>query len=240
VLQKDDGIVLRSARSGETSQTVVFLGRASGKIRLMAKGALAPRSPWRGLFEPGRNVEAVYYFKEGRTLYYVKEAAPAGPAVERRDSLPHLAALLAATELLDQVCYPGSPDERIVEVAVDYVRHLDCPDPLFLFLAFEIKLLAELGASPEMTECMSCGGPAHAYSAREGSSYCREHAGVEDAATLLEETAELLRHCVSSPLATLAAMDVSARGRKQLGKLVHWTYTHHVHGYSLPKSLNLI
>jgi hypothetical protein len=28
--------------------------------------------------------------------------------------------------------------------------------------------------------------------------------------------------------------------RKQLGRLVHWTYTYHVQGYHLPRSLNLI
>lgn len=243
MLQKDEGIVLRTARSGETSVTMTFLGRASGKIRLLAKGALGERSPWRGMFDAGNHVEVVYYYKEGRSVYFVKEASLASPPGRRRDSLPHLATLLASMELLDQVCYAGSPDESIVDVAVDYVRRLDCRDPLFLFLTLEVKLLAALGATPEVTACARCGAaPAGgAYSPRDGASYCREHAtGDAEAIALSDEMVALLELCAREPFETVAAHDVPARHRKELGKLVHWTYTHHVHGYNLPKSLNLI
>jgi len=42
--------------------------------------------------------------------------------------------------------------------------------------------------------------------------------------------------------AALAVLrEAVARGvRKELGRLVHWTYTYHVQGYHLPRSLNLI
>jgi hypothetical protein len=50
----------------------------------------------------------------------------------------------------------------------------------------------------------------------------------------------LVDRAMALPFADLARERVEARLRKELGKLVHWTYTLHVHGYSLPKSLNLI
>jgi len=242
VLEKDEGIVLRTSRSGETSLMVTFLGRASGKIRLLAKGALGEKSPWRGVFEAGNAVEVVYYYKEGRSVYFVREASPGGPRGRRRDSLPHMATLLAAMELLEQVCYFGSPDAAIVDVAVDYVRHQDCRDPLFLFLAFEIKLLSALGASPDLAGCSECGAPIDGgvYSPRDGSACCREHAAGVDLLPLGGGTVALAGLCTAEPFDTLAGHEVDAAHRKELGKLVHWTYTHHVHGYSLPKSLNLI
>lgn len=245
MLQKDDGIVLRTTRSGETSQVAVFLGRSSGKVRLMAKGALGPKSPWRGLFEPGHHIEVVYYFKEARSVYYIKEAASASPtsrAARRRDSLPHLAAMLAAMELLDLVCYHGSPDERVADLAVDYARHQDADDPLLMFLAFEVKLLEALGAAPEVSACAVCGSDLDggAYSPREGASFCREHAGAADAVGLDARTVEEIARCMAEPFSALEHAEIDPARRKDLGKLVHWTYTHHVHGYSLPKSLNLI
>jgi DNA repair protein RecO len=245
MLQKDEGIVLRTARSGETSQTFTFLGRSSGRIRLLAKGALGSGSPWRGMFEPGNHVEVLYYLKEGRSLYFVREASLASPPGPRRDSLPHMATLLASMELLDQVCYAGSPDEHIVDLAVDYTRQQDCADPLFLFLALEVKLLAALGAAPDVAACSLCGAdPAGGtYSPGDGSSLCREHSGRDragDALGLDAQTLALLELCASEPFEAIAGHEVPARRRKELGRLVHWTYTHHVHGYSLPKSLKLI
>ncbi|MEJ2720147.1 MAG: recombination protein O N-terminal domain-containing protein [bacterium] len=63
MIKKDEGVILRSARSGETSKLVTFLGLESGKIRLIAKGALGGKSPFRGVLEPGNHLEIVYYFK---------------------------------------------------------------------------------------------------------------------------------------------------------------------------------
>lgn len=243
MLQKDEGIVLRTARSGETSQTFTFLGRASGRIRLIAKGALASKSPWRGMFEPGNHVEVLFYLKEGRSVYFVKEASFGSSPARRRDSLAHMATLLAAMELLDQVCYAGSPDEHLVDIAIDYARHQDCPDPLFLFLALEIKLLGALGVTPDVTSCSLCGADptGGTYSPVDGSSLCREHAGSAPGSLGLDaETVAVLELCAGEPFDSIAGHEVPARRRKELGRLVHWTYTHHVHGYSLPKSLNLI
>lgn len=242
MLEKDDGIVLRATRSGETSQAVTFLGRRSGKVRLMAKGALASKSPWRGLFEPGQHVEVVYYYKENRSLYYIREASHASPSASRRDSLPHLATLLAAMELLELVCYQGSPDETVVEVTVDFVRHQACDDPLFLFLALELKLLEALGVSPGVSACERCGAgvAGGSYSPRDGASFCREHGPGGDVLPLGGAMVSLIERATAQPFAELAGASVPPRLRKQLGKLVHWTYTLHVHGYTLPKSLNLI
>jgi len=242
MLKKDDGIVLRTARSGETSQLLTFLGRESGKVRFSAKGALGSKSPFRGIFEPGRHLEVVYYYKEGRTLFFIKEASPGSPSPRRRESLAHMATLLAAMELLDQVCYSGSPDPYIVDIVIDYVRSQDCDDPLFMFLALEIKLLSALGAAPGVDSCGRCGQDltGGTYSPSQGESFCREHSNAADALPMTPETAGVIELCTVAPFAELVGLDVPQQRRKLLGKLVHWTYTHHVHGYSLPKSLNLI
>jgi DNA repair protein RecO len=243
MLEKDDGIVLRTARSGDTSLQGVFLGRRAGKIRLMAKGAMGSKHPVRGLLEPGNHLEIVYYFKEGRTLFFLKEASLVAPASTARDSLEVMAVRLASVELLDQVCYPGSPDEVVVTVAAAFLDGPTPEDPLVYFLAFELALLGALGATPDLAHCDHCGRALSTgvYDARAGASFCRAHAtGGGDSITLNAPLLEALARLMNGTLAEAAACTLDGRVRKALGKLLHWTYTFHVQGYSLPKSLNLL
>jgi DNA repair protein RecO len=243
MLEKDDGIVLRTARSGETSLQVGFLGRRAGKIRLMAKGALGSKPSARGLLEPGNHLEIVYYFKEGRTLFFLREASLVAPAAGSRDSLEVMAVRLAAVELLDQVCYPGSADEGVVAVAAAFLDGPVPTDPLVYFLAFELALLGALGAIPDLARCGQCGRELDTgvYDARAGASFCRAHAsGGGESITLTAPLLEGISGLMHGTLAEAATCRLDARVRKALGKLLHWTYTFHVQGYSLPKSLNLL
>jgi len=153
MLKKDDGVVLRTARSGETSKIVTLLGRGSGKIRLVAKGALSSKSAFRGALEPGTHLDVVYYHKEGRTHFFLREAhVYSAPRTETLE-LPELATMLAVLELLDHVCFPASPEPAIVDLLLEY---LGCPqydDPLVSFLVFQLRLLAVLGAVPDFSAC---------------------------------------------------------------------------------------
>lgn len=242
MLEKDRGIVLAASRRGETSLYATFLGRSSGKIRLIAKGALGSRSPLRGVLERGNDVEVVYYFKPARTAYYLKEASVVRAAGDR-DSLPHLSCRLAALELLDAVCHTAGADPDVVDVATEYLDVEGARDPLLFFLAFETRLLTVLGAAPAVAECAHCGAPVDegAYVPAEGTAYCGDHAPPGPGAVRLDAAlTSLLHRCQVEPLAALAAGAADPATRKRLGKLIHETYTHHVQGYDLPKSLNLI
>jgi DNA repair protein RecO len=244
MLLKDSGIILTVARSGETSLGIVFLGRTSGKIRLVAKGALGPKHPSRGVIEPGNEVEVVFYHKDGYQSFYLKETSLIASPAAGRESLPHLAANLAALELLGQVCVPGaSLDSGIVDTAAAYLQAGVSDDPLLLFLAFEIKLLDALGVAPDTFGCVRCGTPPDGglYSPRDGVSFCAEHGTVVPESVSLSE--ELLRatvRCAEDPFDAIARGGVSRSARKELGRLVHWTYTYHVQGYHLPRSLSLL
>ncbi|HEU4930222.1 MAG TPA: DNA repair protein RecO [Candidatus Krumholzibacteria bacterium] len=244
MLVKDHGIVLSVTRSGETSLGVVFLGRSSGKIRLLAKGALSPKHPSRGVLESGNQVEAVYYHKDGYSTFYLKEVSLVASPAAGRESLPHLAANLAALELLSQVCVSGaSLDASIVDTAVAYLAAPPGADPLLLFLAFEIKLLDALGLAPDTYGCVHCGTPPEGglYSPRDGVSFCAEHGTrVPEAVNLSQELVSTALKCAEAPFDVIAESGVSRAARKELGRLVHWTYTYHVQGYHLPRSLSLI
>ena len=244
MLLRDSGIVLSIERRGETSLSAVFLGRAGGKMRLLVKGALSARHPSRGALEPGNEVEVLYYHRDGQATSYLKEVALLHTPGAGRDSLPHMAANLAALELLNLVCVPqASIDSGVVDTAADFLAAPPAADPLFLFLAFQIKLLGALGVSPDTVDCVRCGESPRdgIYSPRDGVSFCAEHrASVPEAVKLSPEIVAATGQCAEQPFDVLAREAVARGVRKELGRLVHWTYTYHVQGYHLPRSLNLI
>jgi DNA repair protein RecO (recombination protein O) len=243
MLKKDEGVVLSHARSGESSKSVNFLGRRSGKIRLLAKGALAAKSAFRGALEAGSHLEVLYYHKEGRRVHYMKEVHVFSGAAGVKDSLEDMACMLAALELLDQVCYWESPEVQVVDVLLEFLRRERGPDPLVALLAFEFKLLAILGALPEFTNCAHCGVDVENgfYMPEEGLSACSKHAKETPHRLRLERsTVDVMHVILAAPISGMAALDIDVAVRKHLGKILHWTYTYHVQGYSLPKALKLI
>jgi len=243
MLKKDEGIVIKSRRSGESSRSVTFLGKESGKIRLIAKGAFKKESPFRGILEPGTLIEAVFYHKEGRDIYFLKEVwlryatAPGGGTLEET------ACVLSALELLDRVSFYHHPDTDIVYLAESYLRTLKAKDPLLLFIAFEIKLLSLLGAQPQFAFCSHCGERIVSgyFDPQSGESACESDAtSMAHSIKIHEEDIAFIDAAGGSPFSTLSQMKVDDRVRKNLGLAVHWTYTYHVQGYQVPGALKLL
>lgn len=243
MLQKDEGVVLKTARSGESSRLVTFLGRESGKVRLLAKGAMGPKSPFRGALEAGGRLEVVYYYKEGRTLYFLKEVNARSLLETGRESLARMATALAVLELLDRVCFWESPEPRVVDLVFEYLETAGVADPVFFFLAFEWRLLTVLGASPDFGGCAVCGKKLDNgfYHPEEGLCACPAHTRPEpQRIKLTAELISLVDSLGEGPLAAVADSVVPTDTRKGLGAVIHWTYTFHVNNYRLPESLKLI
>ena len=243
MIRKDDGVVLNRVRSGDTSIVATLLAREGGKIRLVAKGALNPRSPYRGALEPGHHVEVLYYHKEERTQYFVKEVHVISTGVPSRGSLPELAGSLAVLELLDQVCYWGSPEPALLPLTLTFLHYGGRRDPLFSFLAYQFKVLETLGAAPHFDACATCGERVEEgfYHPEEGVVACSRHsASSQNRVRLDRDTFAELRRLERTPLEKLFETTVDPAFRKLLGRLLHRTYTFHVQGYSLPEALKLI
>jgi DNA repair protein RecO len=243
MIRKDEGVVLKTARSGETSKTATFLSHESGKIRLLAKGALGAKSPLRGVLEPGNYLEIVYYHREGRTLYYLREAHVRSTLDVGRDSLPRLSCALAALELADAVCHWESPDRAVAEELVEFIECPPAEDPVLLFLAFEFKLLSVLGALPDLAACAVCGGTLETgfFHPAEGVGACPVHSEISSRRIRLDaELIGLAETFAGVSLADLSRLTTAADTRKRLGAVLHWTYTFHVNNYRLPESLKLI
>lgn len=235
--------MLRSSRSGSSSRTAVFFGRESGKLTLLAKGAMTEKSPFRGLLEPGNVVEAIYYFKEGRDLFYVKELSCAMSARKRPSSLEETGALLAALELIDCVTYTGNPETAVYDLLRHFLESDLSPGPLEALLAFQLRLLGSLGLKPSFDRCARCGVSIAEgiFDVERAESYCtKERPSERESVSLKAKLVELLAKAEELPIGLFARLDMDPSLRKEFGWLMHRIYTYHVQGYAVPKSFKLL
>ena len=243
MVRKDVGVVLKTVRSGESSKLITFLGCDSGKINLLGKGALSPRSPFRGALELGNVIEVVYYHKEGRTLFFLKEVCVRSTLGRARESLAHLSCAMGLMELVERVCYWGSPEKRIVDLVEEFLGDPLADDPLHTYLVLEFKILEILGVVPDFSGCPTCGAgivDGH-YLPAEGTSFCKRHSPASPHRVLLDATLlEYIATVARSTLDEASRIEVTAACRKRFGQILHWTYTFHIEGYRLPEALKLI
>jgi recombinational DNA repair protein (RecF pathway) len=116
-------------------------------------------------------------------------------------------------------------------------------DPLFFFLAFELKVLESLGVLPDFANCAGCGQVLVTgyLDCREGACYCSKHKkNIPHQRVLRSDLLRVIDVCRRHPLEAMKETQVDLSLRKDLGKVIHWTYTYHVQGYKLPQSLKLL
>ncbi|NUM54249.1 MAG: DNA repair protein RecO [Candidatus Hydrogenedentes bacterium] len=73
--ERSEAIVVRGVDFSETSRIVTFLTPARGKLACMAAGVKRAKSPLAGALDTFNRLEIVYYWKDGRSVQKLAEAA---------------------------------------------------------------------------------------------------------------------------------------------------------------------
>jgi DNA repair protein RecO (recombination protein O) len=74
--ERSEAVVIRSVDFSETSRIVTFLTPDRGKLACLAAGVKRPKSKWASLLDTFSRLEIVYYWKEGRSVQKLGDAAP--------------------------------------------------------------------------------------------------------------------------------------------------------------------
>ena len=152
MLYRDQGVVLRSIKLGETDRIVTVLAQGHGKIRGVAKGVRKPGSRFGARLEPTTHIAFQCY--RGRSDLDVVtqvETIDANRALrEHYGCLTHAVSMLEAT---DQVAQDREPNAALYRMLVGALRTLAAePSPL-VSAAFFWKLLALEGFHPLLDAC---------------------------------------------------------------------------------------
>jgi len=154
---KTKALVINALRWHESSKIVTLYSRELGKIKVIARGALRPKSPFGGMLETMNLIEAVISSKQSRELQILTEAALVNPFSQIRLQLDKLPYALSILELINQTIEERQADEiffdfsaRLLEAAAD------SENPEIILWYFLLKLSSFLGFKPNISECSFC------------------------------------------------------------------------------------
>lgn len=158
-LYRDQGIVLRTWKLGETDRILNILGQDRGKIRAVAKGIRRPGSKFGGRLEPYSHVDLQLY--TGRNLDIVKQAELIAAYDNVRGDFALSACAATMAEAVDRV---AQEDERNLGLFVLLRAGLQAlaaepPRPAVFVDAFLLRLAAVSGFRVFIDACASCDRP---------------------------------------------------------------------------------
>ncbi|WJY28496.1 MULTISPECIES: DNA repair protein RecO [Sporosarcina] len=156
MMNKWEGIVLRTIPYGETNKIVTILTKEAGKLTAMARGAKKPASRLSSVTQVF--VHASFLLRTGKGMGALEQG-------ETIDSMRHIREDLEATayasyivELTDKLTEDGSRLSGVFDLLYDSLHAIDEGyDPEAVALFAEWKMLPVAGIYPVLHQCASCG-----------------------------------------------------------------------------------
>ncbi|MTV26292.1 DNA repair protein RecO [Nitriliruptoraceae bacterium ZYF776] len=229
---REQGIVLRTYKLGETDRIVHLLTQGRGKVRAVAKGVRRPGSRFGGRLEPYSHVDLQLY--EGRNLDVVNQAELLAPFAAVRADWERSACAATMCELTDQIAQEGERDNALFLLLRAGLQALEAgpPDPTVFVDAFLLRAAAIAGFRADAARCAICQRPGpHAFlSVKVGGTLCPDHAptGTRAVARPVVELLTLL--AAPGEWASLpAAAAVDAEAHRTAASYVRSFVEHHLH-----------
>jgi DNA repair protein RecO (recombination protein O) len=155
MLENTKGLVLRTRRLTETSLIVNWLTPDSGRISTVAKGALRPKSSFRGKLDLFFLAEFAFARSRRSDLHTLREMTLLETHPFLRTELQALRQASYCAALLEQTTETDTPLPGMFEMMLGYLSSCsNTSDPAFVtnpqrVFAFELRLLNELGLEPD-------------------------------------------------------------------------------------------
>ena len=125
-LYRDQGIVLRTWRLGESDRIVNLLTERHGKVRAVVKGVRKTKSRFGARLEPMVHCSLLFY--EGRELDIVTQAEVVEFFRPVREDLGRLSKAASLLEATDQVCQERHANPRLFAMLLGGLRALAAHD----------------------------------------------------------------------------------------------------------------
>ena len=174
-LYRDEGIVLRTHKLGESDRIVSILTKGRGKVRAVAKGVRKTKSKFGARLEPPTHLQLLFY--EGRELDIVTQADTVDHFRAIRDDLDRLTGAVSMLEAADQLALEGEANEPMFQMLLGALRALADERSALVVPAFFLKVLSLEGFRPVVDSCVECGDEDAlvSFDLESGGVRCREH-----------------------------------------------------------------
>jgi DNA repair protein RecO (recombination protein O) len=180
-LYRDDALILRVQKLGESDRIITMLTRRHGKVRAAAKGVRRTQSRFGARLEPFGHVDVQVAGDLGnhaRSLHTVRQVESIelyGKQLGR--DYPRYTAASAIAETAERLTpIEQEPSLRLFQLTLGAMRALSVAEHASTLVldAFLLRAMANAGWAPAMAECAVCGTPGRhaAFSVQSGGAVC--------------------------------------------------------------------
>ena len=153
MVERTQGLILRTRPLTETSLIVQWLTTDAGRIATVAKGARRPDSPFRGQLDLFYLAEFSFSRSRRSDLHTLREVLLRETHTALREQLASLQQACYCAALIEQTTETETPLPTVFKLMTDLLNYLPTRplQPATTF-TFEIKLLVELGLKPDLSK----------------------------------------------------------------------------------------
>jgi DNA repair protein RecO (recombination protein O) len=175
-LYRDDAVVLRVQKIGESDRVITLLTRRHGRVRAVAKGVRRTTSRFGARLEPFGHVDL--QIAEGRNLHTVAQVEGIDLYGKRfTGDYPRYTAASAIAETAERLTpIEEEPALRLFLLTLGAVRALAAGQrsTTLVLDAYLLRAMGVAGWAPALTECAVCGtaGKHRAFSVPAGGAVC--------------------------------------------------------------------
>jgi len=237
VIVKTEAVVLHARRFRESSRIVTLYTREYGKMSVVARGVVRPKSSYGPNLQPMGYLSVVIYRKEGRELQNLSTAEPLARFGVLTGSLERMTAGMAVVEIINAAMHDEDRNEALFEALVATLKMLNREDvdESSAYLWFLIRLSNLLGYAIRTNECGVCDEPVPTegtipYSLSLGAPLCAEHRNAAGGRSLSPEAFGLLRRLCAAAADDLAGMSPATAAGAELLDMLTAFIRYHVEG----------
>lgn len=155
-LIKTKAIILNSIRWKESSKIVTIYGEQTGKVKLIARGALRSNSPFAGKLESLILIELLIDVKKSRSLQIIKEIDVLNSYSNLKLNLQVFPVALSLLEIIYQVFDEAHTDDVFFNFLLEMMDAVaQNQNPQNILIYFLLKLASYLGFKPSLQKCIS-------------------------------------------------------------------------------------
>ncbi len=226
MMQKVEGIVIRTMDYGESNKIVTLFTRELGKIGVMSRGAKKPKSRLAAVSQ--LFIYGTFLFQKSQGLGTLNQAEIIDSFRDVRKDLFRASYATYMVEMTDKLTEERQPNPSLFELLYQMLHYLnEGVDADVLLRIFEIKMLAVAGIRPQLDECASCGSTdvPVAFSIRDAGFLCKRCVHKDERAYHLSaHSARLLRLFYYLDLERLGQISLKQETKQELKEIISAYY----------------
>ncbi len=227
-IHRTHGVVLRTRKMRESSKIVILFTRDYGKISVVARGSLKPKSKFGSSLELFTRSAIIFYKKENRDLHTLSHSEILSPYKQLKRDVVKVAYASVIGEMVERLLPAEQPNRSLYNLLTETLKQIDLANRTQLEVvlsSYELKLLRLIGYGPHLASCVRCGRQVNQgawFGLISGGLLCRAcHDRDLNSVGLSNKALELLRELEAESIASVRERHSSDQYSREVSNLLN-------------------